>query len=340
MMSRIEDGCIKCGTCQNACPVFRIENYPYFQGPRRIAVEAPRFSRELTSLSDSPHMCTSCALCESVCPSRLPITEAVLKMRTHYGIESEGGRRMISNINQYGRTIAPTSKFTSPVSGSTLFFPGCIGDARVPSAVQGAVDMLIALGDQVYIPNEWYCCGSPLEKIGAKSEVDRLQEMNSAILGTAERIVTACPGCTFQLQKNSNVDVLHVLEHLFEVITPSRLRWRSTNPINVALHSPCHLVRSVGPHTMDYAREILGSIAGVRVIDMDDEGCCGGGGGVTSTFPEMALKMARLRVESAIRAGAHMILAPCPFCVVNLRRVGDLEVKDLTAFLTELSLCR
>ena len=337
MTSRTEDGCIKCGACQAACPVLRQEGCLSFPGPRRLAVEAPRFSRELASLSSSLQMCTSCAMCESACPSRLPLTEAVMRMRVRYGARSEGGERMISNARRYGRTIAPASRARAPAEGSVLFFPGCVGDARASSSVQGAVDLLLASGDQAFIPEQWCCCGSPLEKIGAHDEAKRLRNLNAPILEDAEEVVTACPGCAVQLRKASSVDALHVLEHLYESVTPSRLRWRSPRPITVALHSPCHLVRSVGPHTMDYARELLASIPGLRVVDMDDEGCCGGGGGVASALPELAIKMARRRTDSAARAGAEVLLAPCPFCVVNLERAGGLEVRELTAFLAALS---
>jgi Fe-S oxidoreductase len=330
------DGCIKCGACQAVCPVLRQEGPLSFPGPRRLAVEAPRFSREAASLSSSLQMCTSCALCEAACPSRLPLTEAVFRMRARYGAKSEGGQRMLANVRRYGRTIAPTSKVRAPTEGSVLFFPGCVGDARTSSAVQGSVDLLLASGERVFVPEQWLCCGSPLEKIGERDEVRRLRELNAPMLEKAEGIVTACPGCAVQLRRAGGVEALHVLEHLYESVTPSRLRWRS-RPLTVALHSPCHLVRSVGPHTMDYAHELLSSVPGLRVVDMDDEGCCGGGGGVASARPDLAARMARRRTDSAARAGAQVLLAPCPFCVVNLQRAGGVEVQELTAFLADLS---
>lgn len=336
MMPRTEDGCVKCGACQAVCPVLRQEGYLSFPGPRRLAVESPRFSREATSLSSPLKMCTSCAMCESACPSRLPLTEAVMRMRVRHGAMSEGGRRMIGNAQRYGRTLAPASGIRAPTEGTVLFFPGCVGDARIPSSVQGAINLFLASGDQAFVPEQWYCCGSPLEKIGARDEAKKLQELNSPLLDDAKEVVTACPGCAVQLRQANGVEALHVLEHLYESITPSRLRWRP-RPITVALHSPCHLVRSVGPHTMDYARELLASVPGLRVVDMDDEGCCGGGGGVASAVPELATRMARRRIDSACRAGAEVLLAPCPFCVVNLERAGGLEVRELTSFLAALS---
>jgi Fe-S oxidoreductase len=85
---------------------------------------------------------------------------------------------------------------------------------------------------------------------------------------------------------------------------------------------------------MDMARDLLRAVPGVWVVEYEGEDdCCGGGGGVASSRPDVAEEMARRKVRSARRAGADMILAPCPFCVVNLRRAGSIAVEDLTEFL-------
>lgn len=329
--------CIKCGACQNVCPVLSLEGLEKFPGPRRLAVEAPRFSRELLALTAPLEMCTSCARCEAVCPSRVPITEAVTLMRARYAVLSDGGERMLRNSRQMGRTIAPVAKVVAPSKGVTLFFPGCIGEARATPSVQAAVDLLLDHGDRAYVPEDWHCCGSPLEKIGQRGEAERLRDLNAPMLDAAEAVVTACPGCAAQLRRSNGVEALHVLEHLYESITPARLKFRSPRPMTVALHSPCHLLRTIGPHAIDYARELLASVPGLRVVDMDDEGCCGGGGGVASARPDLASRMARRRTDSAARAGAEMLLAPCPFCAVNLSRAGGVEVRELTSFLAGLS---
>jgi Fe-S oxidoreductase len=82
--------------------------------------------------------------------------------------------------------------------------------------------------------------------------------------------------------------------------------------------------------------ELLEAVPGVTLIEYQgQDSCCGGGGGVASSRPEVAERMARDRVREARDTGADVLLAPCPFCVVNLRRVGGLEVQDLAVFLAE-----
>jgi Fe-S oxidoreductase len=43
--------------------------------------------------------------------------------------------------------------------------------------------------------------------------------------------------------------------------------------------------------------------------------------------------MARRKISSSRDAGAQVMVAPCPFCVVNLRHAGGVEVVDLAVFL-------
>jgi Fe-S oxidoreductase len=85
---------------------------------------------------------------------------------------------------------------------------------------------------------------------------------------------------------------------------------------------------------MEMARELLSMVPGVILVDHEGEDeCCGGGGGVAAARPEVAHRMASRKVVSARDAGADLLIAPCPFCVTNLRRVGGLEVEELTSFL-------
>jgi len=243
---------------------------------------------------------------------------------------------MLAMVRSIGRTLAPEGCLDAPRDGRTLFFPGCVGEARTLASTQAAVDLLGRL-DDVYVPEGWSCCGSPLERIGETKEAERLRATNAPLLDAAEQVVTACPGCAVQLRRAHRIEPLHVLEHLYEVVGPRRLHLRSPRPVRVALHSPCHLVRSIGPHAMDYARELLSSVEGLTVVDLDEDECCGGGGGVASARPDLALRLARRKTDAAARAGAELLLAPCPFCVVNLSRAGGIEIRDLVGFLASLS---
>ncbi|MBA7552956.1 hypothetical protein ES705_45536 [subsurface metagenome] len=46
--------------------------------------------------------------------------------------------------------------------------------------------------------------------------------------------------------------------------------------------------------------------------------CCGAGGGVKKGFPDLALEIAKTRVQEAEETGADYLISICPFCYRNL----------------------
>lgn len=85
---------------------------------------------------------------------------------------------------------------------------------------------------------------------------------------------------------------------------------------------------------MDAARKILERVPGVTILDCGgEEDCCGGGGGVLAAYPREAYDTAARKAKVAVAAGADLIIAPCPFCAVNLRRPKLLPALELSEFL-------
>lgn len=83
--------CIRCGACQNACPVYRqATGHGYghvYAGPIGAvfapAIEGVQAQGELSKAS------SLCGLCEEVCPVKIPIPEMLLQLRDEY--VSKGG---------------------------------------------------------------------------------------------------------------------------------------------------------------------------------------------------------------------------------------------------------
>jgi Fe-S oxidoreductase len=82
------------------------------------------------------------------------------------------------------------------------------------------------------------------------------------------------------------------------------------------------------------ALDLLSAVPGVTVVEYGGEDeCCGGGGGVASYRPEVAARIASRKMAEVREAGADLLLAPCPFCVTNLRKAGGLDVQEFSSFL-------
>lgn len=317
-----EGRCIKCGSCLWACPVLNDPAGAQFPGPRTVGVDAPRFP-EKGNIGQDALRCTMCHACEWACPSGIALTRSMLMLRSEMSQERlPGHRRMIENVSSFGRTVSTEFNGWREEGERTLYFPGCIGLGRLTGLTASVSSLLTSLGIAHDISREALCCGSPLLKIGAKDMADDLRRRNAEVFSRYDRIITSCPGCTFQLREVYGIEA----EHMIEVLKGSELRSKLEG--RWALQVPCHLKRGISPWTAEDLVVILES-AGVNVVRVPGEDdCCGGGGGMLSGFPETSGSMARNKVEIYRRAGVDGVITACPFCSLNLRKEG-LRVLDI-----------
>ncbi|WP_400260160.1 (Fe-S)-binding protein [Candidatus Methanomassiliicoccus intestinalis] len=317
------NGCLKCGSCLAVCHAYQHQQFP---GPRRLAVEFPRFQE----VSAETYICTTCGRCEAVCPAELPLTQAIIRMRGSMFPPTNAGQQKVLELAARTNHAVEIRDYTAPTEGKTLLFPGCVGKGGLAGRPEAVIKLLTAAGAEPYIDPALVCCGSPLAKMGAEEEAERLQNINHPLLAAADKVVTVCPGCTTTLNKTYGINALHILEYLEDVSLP----FIDGDEVRVYLHHPCHLARGVGPHTMDAARKILERVPGVTILDCGgEEDCCGGGGGVLAAYPREAYDTAARKAKVAVAAGADLIIAPCPFCAVNLRRPKLLPALELSEFL-------
>lgn len=317
-----------------------IEGQTSFAGPRSLAVEASRLPRDADALRDNLYKCTACFRCGDVCPARLPLPRQIMDLRRTIFSQDKslgGHARILVNIDAHRRSVEPAAQrpATKRSDAKLLYFPGCIAENRLPIIYESTVSLLSKGKVPFRVPERWSCCGAPLDKVGDAERVRLLREENLRFFDGFERLVTSCPGCTTHFIQEYRLEPLHTIELLYESVGVRKMpALPARRKVKVALHQPCHLSRTVGPHVMDYAAEILQRLPGIKLVEFDEaDRCCGGGGGVVAGHPEVALALAKAKVETARNAKADLIVAPCPFCVMNLQRAGGMEVMDFTAFL-------
>lgn len=75
--------CIRCGACQNVCPVFRqVGGHAYgsvYGGP--IGAVLTPLLRGFERAGDLPHASSLCAACTDICPVKIPLHEHLLALR-------------------------------------------------------------------------------------------------------------------------------------------------------------------------------------------------------------------------------------------------------------------
>ncbi len=160
-------------------------------------------------------------------------------------------------------------------------------------------------------------------------------------------------------------NVLHASQLLLSLVQKGRLKL--TQPIHqvVTYHDPCYLGRQsepprswqgeerrthgvmtyfVPPKPINYGvdgvydppRQLLRLIPGLQLVEMhrirEYAYCCGGGGGVPDTHPNVARTAALQRIEEARSTRAETLVTACQHCRQNLSRwqtEAPLPVLDL-----------
>jgi hypothetical protein len=140
-------------------------------------------------------------------------------------------------------------------------------------------------------------------------------------------------------EEGLELNVLHVTELLDQLADKEMLSFSSQKPMRVTYHDPCHL----GRHGSVYEspRRLIERVKGVELVEMKTNRsyahCCGAGGGVKSTYPDLAGQVARQRVGEALEVNAGLLLTACPFCKTNLTdgSSGLIRIADIVEYLAD-----
>ncbi len=241
-------------------------------------------------------------------------------MRNPYGEPKEKKFEWLNDVKGVSKT------------GNLAFYTGCTEPLRQKETLLNLAKIFNSAGKEFAVIEDEWCCGSIALRIGDVEAVKPNIEHNiEQIKKTgAKKVFVACAGCYRTLKKDwpeilgqdLPFEVVNVTEVLLDLINDGSLQIpeKDIETIKVAYHDPCHL----GRH-MDFyepPREVIAKIPNTEMIELrrnrNNAWCCGAGGGVKSQFPELALEIAKERIDEAVESGIDILLTECPFCVENL----------------------
>lgn len=158
----------------------------------------------------------------------------------------------------------------------------------------------------------------------------------------------------------AGVNVLHATELLWDLVKSGNLKFKKIVNFKVTYHDPCYLGRQSEPFVKqeskekitfgcmtytepvkkinfgvngvyDPPRKLLENIFGLDFREMyrirEYSFCCGGGGGVPATFPEMGRASALHRIEEALDVGADYLVTACGHCEEHFRNAQGEDEK-------------
>jgi heterodisulfide reductase subunit B len=231
------------------------------------------------------------------------------------------------------------------------YFAGCTIPARLNSYELSSRKVLDKLGIELVNLERTSCCGMPLERVDHESFIFTVAK----VLAEAERqeldILTLCSGCfgslsrgaayltsqqeewkkvneslkEFDLEYRGIAQVRHLIQVLYEDIGPSRIKSevkRDLSKLRVAAHYGCHplkpheIVKFDDPEEPKSLDELVRATGAESVDYKDKLQCCGSP--ILAVDENLAMKIAKTKLDTMKAAKADAIVTICPFCELML----------------------
>lgn len=255
-----------------------------------------------------------------------------------FNIENLGlpSNRLVPTIAD--KNFIDTIKNRKPINNPKMkvaFFAGCMVNYIKPELGVNLLDILEAEGIEVKTYEKEVCCGLPAIMSGGTTQAFKLAKHNVELFTTddSEYLLFVCPSCATTVKKEwsrileNEADkdllkeyndlakkVIDINEFFVKVLdlTPNK-----TIDAKVTYHDPCHLVRGLG--IKNEPRQLLSSIPGIELIEMEDaDSCCGFGGSFSLFYYDLAKKINDEKIKKITATDSDFIVTSCPGCMMHI----------------------
>ncbi|MBE9539748.1 MAG: 4Fe-4S binding protein, partial [Proteobacteria bacterium] len=364
------DACTRCGRCEDACPAVAPDTA--FSPAAIMKQLQQNGGRDKTVLPVDiarrfeVDACTSCGLCESVCPVGLEPITAVLELRRSlaYEDEFESGhndalRRLARRGVMWDPERNPPGVLEGPVSWppdqseeapELIYWLGCSGrhEPRAQEIAKTVASLLDRAGVRwTCAGNAETCTGDPARRMGDEGLFQRqaLKVIKLLRQSRARQVLVNCAHCFNAIAKEypnfgGEFNVIHHTEFLNQLVQTQRLGKLEALPRVIAFHDPCYLGRHNG--LFQPARDALVEISGLSIVELEDSResskCCGAGGGRLWRQAEPGATMAQSRANQVIASDADTLATGCPFCLSMLEdpvASSGMKIQDISEIIAD-----
>ena len=213
----------------------------------------------------------------------------------------------------------------------TLFIP-CFVDLMYPKVGISIVEIIERLGHRIDYPEDLTCCGQPAFNSGFWDDARKVALPVLERLKNSEAVVIASGSCGAMLKvfypelfaNTPHADAARELSakcYEFSDFLVTKLGVTdlgATFPHKVTIHDGCHGLRELG--LKKGARDLLGKVRGLELIEMKEaETCCGFGGTFAAKFPMISTAMGEVKCASAAETGADYIVSNDSSCLMQVQ---------------------
>ena len=191
-------------------------------------------------------------------------------------------------------------------------------------------------GVEVDFPEGQTCCGQPLYNSGFTQEAKKLGVRTLDAMDGSDYVVVPSGSCGAMMRvfyedlfaddpkmleraENLGGRVYEFTEFLTEVLglSDDAVGDDANGTEKVAYHPSCHLLREM--RVRESPKILLGSAAGIELVDLPDaEQCCGFGGTFAVKYPHISEEMLADKLSSIQQSGAGTITACDMGCLMHI----------------------
>jgi len=336
------DSCLGCRACETACP----SGVPYGEilEEARAHIEANHLRPNTQSIARRQLLSTLTD------PGKLVLS---LKAAGLFGKLTKGkmpgfAAKLLSGSADasvslpvpQGEVMVHNLPELSPAVGEKRYrvgiLAGCVMRVLFGGTNAATVKALQANGCEVFAPKAAGCCGALHLHTGflpeAKVNMRRLLDAFGPHMKDLDAIVVNSAGCGSTMKEYGTLfedepvyrdeavafaaKVKDISEWLVEIgVTPPTRRLDAT----VSYHDACHLAH--GQKVRSQPREVLKTIPGLKLVEMDEsDTCCGSAGIYNITQPEMARQLLDRKIANLKATGASIVATGNPGCLAWIQQ--------------------
>jgi len=361
--------CIDCKNCLEVCDTYIVTNDLLKSPNGRLKIAQKVFNNneisqeELTSL----YTCTLCALCDSICPQMIQISEVIHSSKVKLVKENKAPldihNKIINGIiekdnsvngnpeerlNWLAENYKETEMFEKKDSDTLLFF-GCMSSFRVKESASAPYEILKLAGYDFKILENELCCGEYVYSAGNIDIAKKIFKENIELfekIGVKNLVVT-CGGCLYAFDKgyrkyfkDYDLTVKHIVDVIYDLEREGKINLKPLNR-TITYHDPCRLGRKYksGP-LFSEPRELLNK-CGLEIKEISsnpkEAPCCGSGSGIRGVDSSICISIGKKLFN---KMETKEIISSCPLCVFNFRYVNyknqtDKDSKYITDYILE-----
>lgn len=361
--AKVLDGCRFCGMCTHACTVVNATHNDAnsARGKGRLLYALHTGMLEFTPrVVELLYQDTNCKLCQAWCVPRLDPGAALRAAR--FDVVAQGkapppALAVSRSVAEYGNPFGEPSPSqihldraaVGKKGAEVLYFLDSHTAYQEPQVVQATWHVLQYIGIEPALLPDLVDAGEVLLELGFLEQARQQAEKTlKALRESGAEVILFSSADAYHMVAREYPETLglstqglilrHISEFLAESIGMGRLRPKPLDA-RVTYHDPCRLGR--GMEVYDAPRAVLSAIPGLTLTEppwtRDRAMCCGGGGGMSFTNPDITAEAARQAAHMLNLSRPQFVVTGCARCKSYLApALPETEVLELAEFVARV----